>query len=174
MLRRWTILCQLASWFNAYCLVRTYSNSLETMCTIIGVYFWLKSTSFQHVTQPATKTPSSWYHGKAGSTEQQQSDAAWQPADALREQKKSTGIMASSHAVRRGFSPRQIALIAAAFGVLVRPSSVLFWLPQGGHLMLSLPCTMMPAQQYMHLTCHAPGRPAWSQDLPAKHAKSMP
>ena len=40
---RWTLVCQLTSWFNAYCLVRTYSNSFETVCTVVGVYYWLSS-----------------------------------------------------------------------------------------------------------------------------------
>eukprot|EP00887_Chlorella_sp_A99_P001564 scaffold8.g1564.t1 len=40
---RWPLACQLASWFNAYALVRTYSNSLEACLTAAGVYYWLRS-----------------------------------------------------------------------------------------------------------------------------------
>lgn len=39
--RRWCLVCQLASWFNGYCLVRTYSNCMEALLTTAGVYYWL-------------------------------------------------------------------------------------------------------------------------------------
>lgn len=35
---RWALLCQLASWFNAYCLVRTVSNSLEALASVAALY----------------------------------------------------------------------------------------------------------------------------------------
>ena len=41
--RRWTLVCQLSSWFNAYCLVRTLSNSIEATCTAAGVCLWMES-----------------------------------------------------------------------------------------------------------------------------------
>ncbi|KAJ3323239.1 hypothetical protein HDV06_002006 [Boothiomyces sp. JEL0866] len=37
---RWTLTCMIFSWFNFYCLVRTYSNSLEATLTIIALYYW--------------------------------------------------------------------------------------------------------------------------------------
>ncbi|KAI8905543.1 Alg9-like mannosyltransferase family-domain-containing protein [Gorgonomyces haynaldii] len=37
---RWTFILTTLSWFHAYCLVRTYSNSLETILTVCGLYFW--------------------------------------------------------------------------------------------------------------------------------------
>ena len=43
--RRWALLCQLASWFNAYCLPRTYSNSVEAALVAAGVYHWLRARS---------------------------------------------------------------------------------------------------------------------------------
>lgn len=36
----WALVCQLCSWFNAYCLIRTYSSSVEAFLTAIGV-LWL-------------------------------------------------------------------------------------------------------------------------------------
>lgn len=39
----WCLLCQLASWFNAYCLPRTYSNCLEALAAAAGAYHWLRS-----------------------------------------------------------------------------------------------------------------------------------
>lgn len=39
---RWCLLCQLASWFNAYCLPRTYSNCLEALAVAAGTYHWLR------------------------------------------------------------------------------------------------------------------------------------
>ena len=35
---RWTLVAQLASWFNAYCLVRTVSSSLEALATVAALY----------------------------------------------------------------------------------------------------------------------------------------
>ncbi|KAJ3273333.1 hypothetical protein HDV01_004550 [Terramyces sp. JEL0728] len=37
---RWTLTCMIFSWFNFYCLVRTYSNSLEATLTIVALYYW--------------------------------------------------------------------------------------------------------------------------------------
>ncbi|KAI8926169.1 Alg9-like mannosyltransferase family-domain-containing protein [Entophlyctis helioformis] len=37
---RWTIAAMLMCWFNWYCLVRTYSNSLEACLTAIALYYW--------------------------------------------------------------------------------------------------------------------------------------
>jgi phosphatidylinositol glycan class B len=34
---RWALFCSLTSWFNAYALVRTYSNSIETVLLIVGM-----------------------------------------------------------------------------------------------------------------------------------------
>ncbi|XJO72856.1 hypothetical protein BDV3_003923 [Batrachochytrium dendrobatidis] len=36
----WTIAAVLLSWFNYFCLVRTYSNSLEACLTSIALYYW--------------------------------------------------------------------------------------------------------------------------------------
>lgn len=37
---KFTLICTLVSWFNFYCLVRTYSNSMEASLTMIALYFW--------------------------------------------------------------------------------------------------------------------------------------
>lgn len=47
-LRRWCLVCQLASWFNAYCLVRTYSNSLEALAAAAGAFHWLAARQLMH------------------------------------------------------------------------------------------------------------------------------
>jgi phosphatidylinositol glycan class B len=57
-LRRWCLVCQLASWFNAYCLVRTYSNSLEALAAAAGAFHWLAAGSerqLSHRTQGPIK-----------------------------------------------------------------------------------------------------------------------
>lgn len=38
--RRSALLCQLSSWFNFYCLPRTYANSLEATLSLAAVYHW--------------------------------------------------------------------------------------------------------------------------------------
>eukprot|EP01119_Soliformovum_irregulare_P025172 TRINITY_DN9248_c0_g1_i2.p1 TRINITY_DN9248_c0_g1~~TRINITY_DN9248_c0_g1_i2.p1 ORF type:complete len:401 (-),score=109.29 TRINITY_DN9248_c0_g1_i2:8-1210(-) len=45
----WVLLAIITSWFMNYTIVRTFSNSLETVITIIGIYYWpLNSTSNHH------------------------------------------------------------------------------------------------------------------------------
>jgi GPI mannosyltransferase 3 len=40
---RWALICQLASWFNFYCSVRTVINSAEAFLAAYGAYHWLCS-----------------------------------------------------------------------------------------------------------------------------------
>ncbi|MED6133352.1 Mannosyltransferase aptg1 [Stylosanthes scabra] len=42
---KWALFSQLANWFMFYCSVRTLSNSLETVLTIVSLYFWPCMTS---------------------------------------------------------------------------------------------------------------------------------
>lgn len=41
----WALILQLCSWFNYYCLVRTYSSSLETVLQVIALYYWCSMAS---------------------------------------------------------------------------------------------------------------------------------
>lgn len=41
----WALVLQLCSWFNFYCLVRTYSSSLETVLQVISLYYWCSISS---------------------------------------------------------------------------------------------------------------------------------
>ena len=36
----WTLLCQLTSWFLFYASTRTLSNSMETVLTAIGLFYY--------------------------------------------------------------------------------------------------------------------------------------
>ncbi|CAG7891656.1 unnamed protein product [Brassica rapa] len=36
----WSLFCQLANWFMFFCMNRTFSNCLETVLTIMGLYYW--------------------------------------------------------------------------------------------------------------------------------------
>lgn len=33
----WALVCSITSWFNGYALTRTYANSFETMCLLVGI-----------------------------------------------------------------------------------------------------------------------------------------
>lgn len=130
---RWTLLCQLTNWFNAYCLVRTYSNSLEAPCTIMGVFYWLKST--RTLLQPVETLESSQQAQVQGiqavhHTACQQHDQPKVPHSLV------STPTPSVHNVEQNalMTHRQKALWAAAIGVLFRPSSVLFWVPLGESL----------------------------------------
>ncbi|GAV56763.1 Glyco_transf_22 domain-containing protein [Cephalotus follicularis] len=37
---KWTLFSQLANWFMFFCFTRTLSNSLETVLTLVGLYYW--------------------------------------------------------------------------------------------------------------------------------------
>ncbi|XP_010935902.1 mannosyltransferase APTG1 isoform X2 [Elaeis guineensis] len=41
---RWAFFCQLVNWFMFFCITRTFSNSLETVLTVIGLYYWLSAS----------------------------------------------------------------------------------------------------------------------------------
>ena len=64
---RWTAVCQLSSWFNAYCLIRTYSSSVEAAFTAVGIYYFMA----QGIVLPPSSTASS-SRGRKKKTEQQQ------------------------------------------------------------------------------------------------------
>ena len=157
--RRWTLLCQLTNWFNAYCLVRTYSNSFEALCTVVGVFYWLASRT-THLSQPIELLHSShriqsqadFSSSNSQVTQPVQSphsskQGAWlglQPkhSPARRQQGQhqpthpcspvnNSGCLVHSSTRKPWITHRQKALWAAAVGVLFRPSSLLFWAPLG-------------------------------------------
>lgn len=37
---RWTLACSLLNWFHFYCLIRPYSNTLETLVMVWALTFW--------------------------------------------------------------------------------------------------------------------------------------
>ncbi|KAM7472857.1 hypothetical protein LguiA_011040 [Lonicera macranthoides] len=37
---RWALFAQLTNWFMFYCITRTLSNSMETVLTVVGLYYW--------------------------------------------------------------------------------------------------------------------------------------
>ncbi|DBA74157.1 TPA: hypothetical protein ACH3X1_010956 [Trebouxia sp. C0004] len=142
---RWTLLCQLINWFNAYCLVRTYSNSFEALCTVTGVHCWCLSLKHQkpETTQPQHDGPH--HPQKVPEAAEHQ---PLQPLTGLTEgASKQSGcpfkVRCLSSAVSSDsvgppvLSHRQAWLLAAAVGVLFRPSSMLFWLPLGMYKMRS-------------------------------------
>ena len=103
-------MCQLASWFNAYTLVRTYSNCLEALCAAAGAYHWLRSgggggNSGTSREGGGGRAKSSGSGSKAG-----RSEAAW--------------------AAQRRHQRAWIA--CAALSVVFRPASALFWLLPAG------------------------------------------
>ena len=46
---------QLTNWFNFYCLVRTFSSSLEAVLTIVAVYHWLATCDFLEASRKKDK-----------------------------------------------------------------------------------------------------------------------
>lgn len=55
---QWTAACQALSWFNAYCLTRTYSSSVEAPLTAAGVYWLLEG--LKKGSRPKGASPWRW------------------------------------------------------------------------------------------------------------------
>ena len=136
---RWTLLCQLTNWFNAYCLVRTYSNSFEALCTVTGVHCWCLSLK-QHTVEMTRiqhdgpdhpqKVPKAAEHQPLQPSTGLTSGASKQSGCPFKLGCPSSAVFSDS--VRPSvLSHRQAWLLAAAVGVLFRPSSMLFWLALG-------------------------------------------
>ena len=129
------MLCQLASWFNAYCLVRTYSNSFEGTLTVIGVYYWqlscLPVSAQSNTIKPSiTKEDRQQAMSKLHKTPQQSlcPGASHEFQSGCPVSKATTGPHWNW---LLPLSNTQKWLLAAATGVLFRPSSLLFWVPIG-------------------------------------------
>lgn len=108
---RWTLACQLASWFNAYCLGRTYSNSLEAALAAAGTHHWLLS-------RPTGALSAQSSHGRAtrsSSSREKQGEEGGRDIRATR---------LSAAAQRRH---QRAWLACAALSVVFRPSSALLW-----------------------------------------------
>lgn len=43
----WALVCSITSWFHGYALVRTYANSVETVCLLVGMAL-LRPVSYHH------------------------------------------------------------------------------------------------------------------------------
>ncbi|MCO5564107.1 hypothetical protein L7F22_017763 [Adiantum nelumboides] len=43
---QWAIFCQLCNWFTFFCMVRTFSNCLETVLTLAALYYWVVGERF--------------------------------------------------------------------------------------------------------------------------------
>lgn len=114
--RRWALTCQLASWFNAYCLGRTYSNSLEAALAAAGTYHWLQC---RHTGLPGAQ-------GSHGSVTRTRLSRGKGTNTGLREGPAAQPLGAAQRRHQRAW------LACAALSVVFRPSSALFWvLPSG-------------------------------------------
>ena len=116
--RRWALLCQLAAWFNAYCLVRTVSSALEALAVVAALH---------HL--------GAWHAAAAAAA------AAAPPAGGCWAEAPyavSGGAGGSRVGEGSGVGQLRAALLAAGLGVVVRPPNLLFWLPIGE--CPSLPC----------------------------------
>lgn len=51
----WTLICYVLSWFTLYSVTRTLTNSLETVLTIIALYYWPAETKKETKTKQVIK-----------------------------------------------------------------------------------------------------------------------
>ena len=147
---RWALLCQLTNWFNAYCLVRTYSNSFEALATVMGVFYWLRHSSLH-----AAKSDDLQH------TSKQEHLCSFQPSQAATCRQHSqlhqscTQTSTCSKRCNKRWqvlvTHRNKALLVAAIGVLFRPSSVLFWLPLGEMRLRPCALQLMSGKQGLNI-----------------------
>ena len=80
---RWCLVCQLASWFNGYCLVRTYSTCLEALLTTAGVYHWLLCQGRGGASTSSSRQQHSRQQGSPGRRLRHPHQRAWLACAAL-------------------------------------------------------------------------------------------
>ncbi|KAL5196457.1 hypothetical protein ABZP36_008371 [Zizania latifolia] len=51
----WTLFSQRVNWFMFFCITRTLSNSLKTVLTVTGLYYWFVAIEFLKVTSAVPK-----------------------------------------------------------------------------------------------------------------------
>ncbi|KAJ3693913.1 hypothetical protein LUZ60_009393 [Juncus effusus] len=51
----WTLFCQMVNWFMFFCITRTLSNSLETVLTTIGLFYWFYAISSSEKSEIASR-----------------------------------------------------------------------------------------------------------------------
>ncbi|XP_066366754.1 mannosyltransferase APTG1-like [Miscanthus floridulus] len=52
---QWTLFSQLVNWFMFFCITRTLSNSLETVLTVAGLYYWFTAIESSKATSVVSK-----------------------------------------------------------------------------------------------------------------------
>ncbi|AQK67798.1 Alg9-like mannosyltransferase family [Zea mays] len=52
---KWTLFSQLVNWFMFFCITRTLSNSLETVLTVAGLYYWFAAIESSKATSIVSK-----------------------------------------------------------------------------------------------------------------------
>ena len=90
---RWALLCSVTSWFNFFCITRTFSNCVETVLTVVALFYW-------PLAPPASSA---------------------------------SGSASSRTAINNNKTSLPLALFVAALAVMMRPTSVLVWIPIGLH-----------------------------------------
>eukprot|EP00911_Craspedida_sp_UC1_P002894 UC1_evm7s2112 len=111
---RWTLICSLFSWFNAYCGPRTLSNSMEAALTPVALYYLPRTLST--TTTVTSSTIATSVAPRQQRRQQQQQQQQQQPFNTKR---------------------ATIGLIIAGVTVLLRPNAAATWLAVVGCLLAS-------------------------------------
>eukprot|EP00884_Botryococcus_braunii_P008626 jgi/Botrbrau1/17765/Bobra.0127s0022.1 len=126
---RWALVCQLASWFNFYCMTRTYSNSLEACFTVISLRHWASVSPSLYPTSRNLPIP------LRPSKDEACIQKTYNAADgdgAVHPQRQVTRLSGNQRLQEdSGWGHLVCAVMAATAAVLLRPTSVAFWLPVG-------------------------------------------
>ena len=71
---------QLTTWFNFYCLVRTFSNSMEATLSAVALYYWVRACLSR---RPSFRT-AWWFAGAAVVVRPPMAVVVWLPLFLLR------------------------------------------------------------------------------------------
>ena len=108
---QWSLFCTLISFFNFFCITRTFSNSAETVLTVIALYYW-----------PTTS---------AREQRNNSDDVASVKKYDLGVSQRSSSIQTQSLSSSQHVDSWWWSLSFAAAAVMLRPTSVLVWIPMG-------------------------------------------
>jgi GPI mannosyltransferase 3 len=131
---KWSLFLSLSSFFNFFCITRTFSNSAETVVTIVALYYWPMSISTsikKFFTASAIKKDDDLLLSDSAENTRKTSrnrNSELKSAESTEEKinkkdiEEEEGIDESSW---------WLALSLAALAVVLRPTSLLIWLPLG-------------------------------------------
>ncbi|GAQ90751.1 phosphatidylinositol glycan class B [Klebsormidium nitens] len=131
---KWALVCQLLNWFTFFCIVRPFSNCLETVLTTAALFYWPLETKPLPMKATEQGFPSSSKQPTKVYNQPQRNDSLLQ-TETGRASKTAYGYADSETDSKYGTSRacvnRPLALSLAGLACLFRPTSAVLWVYLG-------------------------------------------